>query len=161
MESLKRDLLVSLRLLRRDKAFSLTAGLTLAICIGANTALFSVVHSVLLRPLPVPEPGRLLLMSNLYPKAGAVDSSNSGVPDYYDRLQAVTALSEQALYNESSVSVGLDGLPTFFRVMRINPAMGRALLDEDGQVGQEKKVVLSEAFWRGQLGGDPGAVGRD
>jgi predicted permease len=171
MDSLARDLLLGLRLLRRDKAFTLTAGLTLALCIGANTALFSVVHHVLLRPLPVPDPERLVLMSNLYPKAGAVDSSNSGVPDHYDRLQAVTALEEQSLHNESSVSIGRDGLPTriqvmnatpsLFRVLRVEAARGRTLHDEDGVVGQDRKVVLGDAFWRRQFGGDPAAVGRD
>src|SRR5437016_1730709 len=82
------DLRVGVRLLWKDKAFSLTAALTLALCIGANTALFSVVHNVLLRPLPVPESDRIVLMSNAYPGAGdsAAAGGNSSVPDYYDRL---------------------------------------------------------------------------
>jgi hypothetical protein len=95
-----RDLRVALRLLVRDRAFSLTAASTLAICIAANAALFTVVHHVLLRPLPVPASSRILLMSNIYPKAGATDSSNSGVPDYYDRLAAVSVLEEQAVFNQ-------------------------------------------------------------
>ena len=98
-----------LRLLARDKAYSLTAVATLALCLGANTALFSVVHHVLLRPLPVPEPERILLMSNQYPSAGAADSSNSGVPDYYDRLRETTVFEEQALFNSTSVSLDQDG----------------------------------------------------
>ncbi len=65
------DIRVGLRLLWRDKAFTITAALTLALCIGANTALFSVVHNVLLRPLPVPESDRIVLMGNAYPGAGA------------------------------------------------------------------------------------------
>ncbi len=171
MDWLKRDLRVGLRLLAKDKAFSVTAALTLAICIGANTALFSVVHHVLLRPLPVPEPGRILLMSNQYPKAGAGDSTNSGVPDYYDRLRDVAALEEQALFNHSNVSIGQDGLPTririmnatpsFFRVMRVAAAAGRVFTDEEGEPGNEKKVVLSDSLWRSQFGGDPNAVGRE
>jgi hypothetical protein len=74
---LDRDLRVAARRLAKDKAFTVTAALTLAICIGANAALFSVVHNVLLRPLPVPEPERILLMSNQYPKAGAADRYES------------------------------------------------------------------------------------
>ena len=81
------------RLLWKDKAFTLTAALTLALCIGANTALFSVVHNVLLRPLPVPESERIVLMGNAYPGAGAAIGGSSGVPDYYDRLRDVTASS--------------------------------------------------------------------
>jgi len=71
-----RDFRVGLRMLAKDKGFSLTVALTLAFCIGANVALFSVLHHILLRPLPVPEPDRLLLMSNQYSRAGAVDSTN-------------------------------------------------------------------------------------
>ena len=86
------DIRVGLRLLWKDKAFTLTAALTLALCIGANTALFSVVHNVLLRPLPVPESDRIVLMGNAYPGAGAAIGGSSGVPDYYDRLRDVTRL---------------------------------------------------------------------
>ena len=171
MDWLTRDLRMGLRLLARDKAFSLTVALTLAFCIGANTALFSVVHHVLLRPLPVPEPSRLLLMSNQYPKAGAGDSSNSGVVDYYDRLRDATVFEEQALFNSGSLSLGQDGLPTrirvlnvtpsYFRVMRVAPALGRPFTEQDGEPGNEKKVLLTEALWQSQFGGDPSAVGRD
>jgi len=62
---------VGLRLLWRDRAFSITVGLTLALCLGANVALFSVVNNVLLRPLPIPESDRLVIVSNAYPNAGA------------------------------------------------------------------------------------------
>ncbi|HEY7514984.1 MAG TPA: ABC transporter permease, partial [Vicinamibacteria bacterium] len=171
MDWLARDLRLSFRLLARDKAFALTAALTLALCIGANTALFSVVHHVLLRPLPVPEPERILLVRNSYPKAGAGDMSNSGVPDYYDRLRDVSVFEEQALFNDSSVSLGQDGPPTrvralnvtpsYFRLMRVIPALGRAFTEEEGEPGHEKKVVLSETLWRGQFGADPAVVGSD
>jgi predicted permease len=171
MEWLSRDLRLSFRLLARDKAFSVTAALTLAICIGANTALFSVVHHVLLRPLPVPEPERILIMRNAYPKAGAVDISNSGVPDYFDRLRDVSVYEEQALFNSSSLSLSQDGVPTrirvlnvtpsFFRLMKVAPALGRPFTEQEGEIGQEKKVVLSDALWRRQFGADPAAVGRD
>lgn len=168
MDWLRRDIRMAGRMLAKDKAFSLTAALTLALCIGANTALFAVVYNVLLRPLPVPEPDRILLMSNLYPKAGAADSSNSGVPDYYDRLHAVRAFEAQALFNHSSVAIGQDGLPTrirvanvtpsFFRVMRVAPALGRPFTEQEGEPGNEKKVVLSQALWRSHFGGDPAAL---
>ena len=72
------DIRVGLRLLWKDKVFTLTSVLTLALCIGANTALFSVVHNVLLRPLPVPESDRIVVMGNAYPKAGADIGTSSG-----------------------------------------------------------------------------------
>ena len=171
MDGLVRDLRVALRLLLRDRAFSATVILTLALCIGANTALFAVVYNVLLRPLPVPESHRVLLMSNCYPRAGAEDTSNSGVPDYYDRLEAVPALEEQALFNYSNVALGLDGRPTrirvanvtpsFFRVMPAHATLGRTFTAPEGEIGNEKKVLLSEALWRSAFGGDPAAVGGD
>src|SRR3954471_13345659 len=92
------DIRVGLRLLWRVKAFTITAALTLAVCIGANTALFSVVHNVLLRPLPVPDSDRIVMMANAYPGAGAEVGVSSGVPDYYDRLRDTTVYEEQALY---------------------------------------------------------------
>jgi predicted permease len=166
-----RDLRSALRLLARDKAYALTTAFTLALCVGANTALFSIVHHVLLRPLPVPDPARLVLMSNQYPKAGVGDSTNSGVPDYYDRLGAVPSLEEQALVRRTSVALEQDGLPTrvralgvtpsYLRVVRVNPALGRPFTEADGEPGQDKKVLLSDALWRRQFGGDPNAVGRE
>ncbi|HET7292169.1 MAG TPA: ABC transporter permease, partial [Vicinamibacteria bacterium] len=171
MDWLGRDLRMGLRLLGRDPAFSLTAGLTLALCIGANAALFAVVHHVLLRPLPVPEPERILLMSNRYPKAGAADSTNSGVPDYYDRRSQLTAFEEQALFNHSNVTLGQDGKPTrirvmnvtpsYFGLMRVAPALGRPFSDQEGEPGNESKVILSDALWRSRFAADPGAIGKD
>ncbi len=171
MDWLARDLRTAVRLLARDKAYSLTVAATLALCLGANTALFSVVHNVLLRPLPVPEPERILLMSNLYPRAGAVDSSNSGVPDYYDRKRETTVFEEHALFNSTNVSLDQDGRPTrvrvmnvtpsYLRLMRTPPALGRPFTEEEGELGNEKKLLLSDTLWRSQFAADPAAVGRE
>src|SRR5499433_3347552 len=103
------DLRVGLRMLWKNKAFTLTAASTLALCIGANTALFSVVHNVLLRPLPVPESERILMTSNSYPRAGAPLLGYSGVPDYYDRLRDVTAFADQALMGMRSQTIDTNG----------------------------------------------------
>ena len=140
-------------------------------CIGANTALFSVVHNVLLRPLPVPESDRIVLMGNAYPGAGADIGSSSGVPDYYDRLRDVSAFEEQALYNGSNRSLDQNGTPTrvrvtnatpsFFRLLRVPAALGRTFTDEEGEPGNEKKAVISYALWQTQFGGAPDAVGKD
>ena len=171
MDWFKRDLRVGLRRLGRDRAFSVTTVLTLALCIGANTALFSVVYNLLLRPLPAPESDRILLMSNVYPAAGAADSSNSGVPDYFDRLRDLTVFEEQALFNHASVSIGQDGVPTrvrvanvtpsFFRLLRVSPVLGRMFGEEEGVPGRESKVILSESLWRSRFGGDAGALGSE
>jgi predicted permease len=165
------DIRVGVRLLWRDKAFTITAALTLALCIGANTALFSVVHNVLLRPLPVPESDRIVLMANAYPGAGAEIASSSGVPDYYDRLRETTVFEEQALYNGRNQSIDQSGTPTrvrvtqatpsFFRLLRVAPAIGRTFSEQEGEPGNDKKVVLSYGLWQSQFGRDPQAVGKD
>ena len=167
------DLRVGLRLLWRDKAFTITTVATLALCIGANTALFSVVHNVLLRPLPVPESERIVLMGNAYPGAGAAAAAggNSGVPDYYDRLRETDVFEEQAVFNGANQSIDQNGTPlrvrvtrvspSFFRLLRIPPALGRTFSEAEGEVGNDKKVVLSYALWQSQFGGDPSVVGKD
>ena len=165
------DVQFALRLLRKDKAFTLTTILTLALCIGANTALFSVVHNVLLKPLPVPDSDRIVLMANAYPGAGAVVGRNSSVPDYYDRLRDMDVFEEQAMFNGGNQSVDQNGspvrvrinrvTPSFFRLVHVAPMIGRTFTDQDGEVGADTKVVLSYALWQSQFGGDPAAVGRD
>ena len=165
------DIRVGLRLLWRDKAFTVTAALTLALCIGANTALFSVVHNVLLRPLAVPESERILIMGNAYPGAGADIGTSSGVPDYYDRLRETNVFDEQALFNGRNQSIDQNGTPTrvrvtqatpsFFGLLRVAPALGRTFSEQEGEPGNEKKVVLSFALWQSRFGGDPQAVGKD
>src|SRR5581483_3558691 len=165
------DIRVGLRLLWKNKAFSVTAALTLALCIGANAALFSIVHNVLLRPLPFPQSERVVVMENLYPKAGAGENGNAGVPDYYDRLRTMTVYEEQALYNSSNVSIDQNGTPTrtrvvnatpsFFRLIRVQPALGRAFTDDEGEQGNDKKAILSYALWQSSFGADPAVVGKD
>src|SRR5215831_11434072 len=165
------DIRVALRLLWKDKAFSLTAALTLALCMGANTALFSVVHNVLLRPLPIPESWRIVLMANAYPGAGFDVGTSTGVPDYYDRLRDTTVFEEQALYNSRNQTVDENGspvrvrvtqaTPSFFRLLRVAPFLGRTFTKQEGELGNEKKVVLSYALWQSAFGADRAAIGRD
>ena len=165
------DVRVGARLLWKDKAFTLTAAATLAMCIGANTALFSVVHNVLLRPLPVPDSERLVLMSNTYPKAGAEGLGSSGVPDYYDRIRDIIVLEDQAVYNTRTMAIDQNGTParvlgmiaspSLFRLVRVSPRLGRIFDDKEGEPGSERKVILSYALWQSAFGGDPQAVGKD
>src|ERR1700680_1580918 len=161
------DLRLGLWLLWKDKAFTLTAVLTLAVCIGANTALFSIVHNVLLKPLPLPESDRIVLMGNAYPGAGAAVGGASAVPDYYDRLRNMDVFEEQADYNAGDQSLDQNGTPvririnrvtpSFFRLLRIAPALGRTFSEQDGEVGNDKKVILGYGVWQSQFGGDPAA----
>ena len=171
MDSLVHDLKVGLRLLWKDRSFTATVTLTLALCIGANVALFSVVSNVLLRPLPMPESGRIAIIGNSYPKAGAANLRAVAVPDYFDRLRETTAFEEQALYNNASVNVDQNGTatrvramnvtPSFFRVLGVQPHLGRTFTDAEGEQGNQLKIVLSYGLWQSAFGGDASIVGRD
>ncbi len=170
MDLLINDLRFGARLLWKNKGFAATAIATLAICIGVNTAIFSVVHSVVLRPLPFPESDRVLLMYNSYPGAG-VERASNGVPDYYDRLRGVTAFEEQALYNDPNLTIGSAGsvqqvrgmgvTPSFFRLLRVKPRLGRIFTEEEGEIGKQRKAILSYALWQELYGGDESVLGKD
>src|SRR5262249_25283354 len=109
MDSIIRDIRFGLALLWKDRGFTLTALLTLIICIGANASIFTIVNSVLLKPLPVSESDRILLMSNQYPNAGFKGlSTNSGSPDYYDRLRDMKVFEEQAMYNGAGATIDIN-----------------------------------------------------
>ena len=98
------DLRFGLKLLWKEKTFTLTALATLALCIGANTAIFTVLNAVVLEPLPYPEPGRLVLLGNIYPSVGFADGTSNSGPDYYHRRETtvtrpparITGLSAKA-----------------------------------------------------------------
>jgi predicted permease len=165
------DLRVGLRLLWKDKTFTLASATTLAVCIAANVALFAIVDHILLRPLPLPDADGILLMSNQYPGASVDVSSSSGVPDYFDRLRDVNAYETQAMYNWDNVSINRNGsparvvvmnvTPSFFRVIGLSAAAGRTFTDDEGEPGNEHAVVVSYGFWQSALGADSNAVGRD
>jgi putative ABC transport system permease protein len=173
LTSLLHDLRIGLRLLWKDKAFTATTLLTLALCIGANTALFSVIHNVLLRPLAIPEAERIVTVSNLYPKAGAAAAKygNVGVPDYLDRKKQVSVFEENALYRYGRPAIEQKGspvrlrsqsvTPSFFRVLRAQAALGRTFSEDEGNPGNDRKVILSYGLWQSQFGGAQDVVGRE
>ena len=171
MGNLIRDIKHGVASVLRDKGFAATVVLTLAIGVAAYTATFAIVNSVLLRPLPGPNSDAIVLMSNLYPKAGVSDTGQSGAPDYYDRLRAVTALQDQAMFNQGETTLEFNGTveraeemavtPSFFKLVGIYPARGRAFTAEEGEVGNEHRVILSNGLWRQLYGGDASAIGRE
>jgi predicted permease len=173
MSPMLEDLKSATRLLWKDKSFTATVLLTLALCIGGNVAIFTVVYAVLLKPLPLPAADRILLMYNAYPAATGGDSSRgaTAVPDYYDRLESLTVFKEQALYQASGFMIGGSGsaelvrglsvTPSFFRLAGVPARLGRVFVDAEGEIGNEQKVVLSSAFWQRLYGGDPSVVGQD
>ncbi|MGH9794519.1 MAG: ABC transporter permease [Candidatus Acidiferrales bacterium] len=166
-----REVRYAVRALGRDKAFTFTVLVTLAVCIGANAATFAIVNSVLLRPLPVPESDAILLMSNRYPKAGVPVFNWSSVPDYYDRRRDVDVFEEQAMFNFRGQTLELNGIPeritsmaatpSLFRLLRVAPALGRAFTNDEGEIGAEQKVILSHGLWQQLYAGDSDVLGRE
>jgi putative ABC transport system permease protein len=158
----------ALKLLLREKGFATAALLTLALCIGANAAVFSVLNGVLLRPLPFEAAERLVSIYNSYPLAG-VERGGAAVPDYYDR-QELPALEHVALYTTAGFTVGeagrperLTGLavtPSLFGMLGVPAAVGRTFLAEEGEPGNERQAVLSWGLWQEQFGGAADALGR-
>jgi putative ABC transport system permease protein len=169
VRTILQDLRFGARLLVKDRSFTVAAGLTLAVCIGANTAIFSVVRSVIFEPLPVPDSSRIVLMYQSYPKAGA-DVGDSSVPDYFDRLKGMTVFSELALYRRGGMTLGeQDGArrlmavrttPSFFRLLEARPVQGRIFSEQEGELGHEHEAILSYGLWQQLYGGAP-VVGRD
>ncbi len=167
--NLGQDLRFAARLLVKDGAFTITALLTLAICIGANTAIFSIVRSVVLKPLPIPNADRIVWFHNNYPNAGATHGS-SGVPDYYDRKAQMDTFEELALYRRQGATLGgkegavrlttIRATPSFFRLVSARPALGRIFTEAEGEPGQEHEVILSSAFWQREYGGARDVVGQ-
>src|SRR5215467_2234686 len=122
------DLTFGLKLLWKQKAFSLAALLTLALCIGANTAVFTILSAVVLNGLPFPDADRLVTMYNLYPGVGLTDRGANGVPDYLDRRKLTDVFEEVALTKSNGYDMGPEGAtrriegesvtPSYFRVLK-------------------------------------------
>jgi predicted permease len=171
MDAFLLDLKYGIRSLWRDKGFALTVLLTFSVCIAANTALFAVVNSVILRPLPLSDANSILILSNEYPKAGVTGINNSSSGDYFDRLREMTVFESQAIFRPRDQTVELNGAPqqirgmlvtpSWFKLLRVSPALGRAFTEEEGEIGNDQKVVLSQGLWRELYAGDKSALGRE
>jgi predicted permease len=163
------DLRFAVRSLRKQPLFTFVAVLTLALGIGANTAIFSLLYRVLLRPLPYREPSRLVLVWNAYLKAGH-EMSRVAIPDYLDRRAEAPALEDAALFTPRDASLSLSGrperfaalavTPSFFTTLGRAPLLGRAFVDADAIAGADRVTVLTYATWRARFGSDPAIVGR-
>lgn len=153
--------------------------ITLAVGIGANTAMFSLFHQVLLRPLPVPEPERLVILSSPGPKSGSVSCSDIGVCDQvfsYPMLRDLereqTVFTGIAAHRGFSASIATQGSQAvsgegmavngnYFSVLQLAPALGRLIGPQDEpKPGEGRVVVLGYEYWQNDFGGDPGILGR-
>jgi len=170
IESLLQDIRYGIRTLGKNPGFTAVAVLTLALGIGANTAIFSVVENVLLRPLPYPQPGNLVQIWNTYPPQAPRAGLSPG--DYADWRQQNASFSEMGGYAHISQGFNLTGegepqrvLGSYasaglFPLLGIHLAAGRYFVEEGDRAGSSPVVILSHHLWQSRFGGDPAVVGR-
>jgi len=169
MSVLKQDLRHALRLVVRQPGVTIVALLTLALGIGANTAIFSAVDAVLLRPLPYEEPDRLVMVWEKRQAEGVLDNVVAPA-DYVDWAKMNTTFESIAAY--TPMTVDLTGVgepvrlpaaavsPAFFDVFRTRPELGRTFRAEEGVVGNQRVVILGHGLWQRMFGSDPSVIGR-
>jgi len=170
METLWRDIRYGFRMLGKNRAFTTVAVVTLALGIGANTAIFSVIEAVLLRDLPYQDPQHLVLLWGDSTARGDRRGQVSFV-DVEDWRRGTTAFEDIAAFGRWSAILSGDGsterVPAiqvsdaFFHVLRAKPLLGRLLLPEDQVDGKDQVVVISNNLWRTRFGSDPNIVGRN
>jgi predicted permease len=169
IEDLGNDLLYGLRILRSSPGFTAVAVATLALGIGANTAVFSVVDGVLLRPLPFPDSERIVTLWNTYPKLGD-EREEVSPPDFCDWRAQSRSFDRLAAYERFFYVLAGDPAPVrlrasrvsgdFFAAMGVKPQLGRPLLPADDHEGAHHVLVLSHRLWTSRFGADPSVVGR-
>ena len=170
MSSLLQDLRFALRTLRKNPGFTLSAVITLALGIGANAAIFTVTSSVLIKPLPYRDPGRLVLLATQ--RRGDRGSAQGGFSlNRYDMLRSRSrSFSGLAVFANDSFNLTGHGdpeqvpiarvSPNFFSVLGLKPQLGRAFTDDEGSPGGKFVVMISDALWHRRFGGDPSIVGQ-
>jgi len=168
-DDFRRQLKYAARLLRKTPAFTATALLTLSVCFGANLTIFAVIDSVLLRPLPFPQPDRLMTVFNTYPKAG-VDRDGSSLTNYYERRGRIPAFASLSIYRYSTEIVGeatstereptMRVSPDFFSTLGLGPAIGRTFTDDETSSDTDHVAILSDTYWRQRFNADPNVLGK-
>jgi predicted permease len=169
LADLSQDIRIGLRLLRCEPIYSAAVVLTLALCLAANAAIFTVVRSVLLRPLPYPDAERLVFAYDSFPGAG-IERAGTSVPNYFDRAALPQTFLSVALYRARDMDVGDAGsverlavqqvTPSFFTVLGVPPLLGRVFIEDEGHLGKTSVVVLSHAYWMRQFNGSSAAIGQ-
>ena len=170
MRTLASDLKFALRMLKRSPGVSAAAIVALALAIGANTAIFSVVDGVLLRPLPYPDSARLVTINGSMPSLGRPRTALS-YPEYQDILRESKALTNVAAYERADANLaGTSGPPertsvgfasaTLFATLGVQPILGRSFSAEEERAGSDDAAIIDYATWRDRFGSDANVVGR-
>jgi putative ABC transport system permease protein len=164
-----RDLKYALRRLASTPGFTLATLVTLALGIGANTAIFSIINSVLLRPLPFYEPDRLIGVWQTAPGVNIKDL-NASIADYVTYREDSRTFADVAICNSQSVTITefaeperVDGISVTFRLLPmlgVHPVLGREFTEKDNEDKSPEVVMLSYGYWQRRFGGDPKVIGR-
>ncbi len=167
MGKLVQDIRFGLRMLAKNRGFAAIAVLTLGLGIGATTAIFSVVNGVLLNPLPYPDPGRVMILSE---RTREFSSMSVSYPNFLDWQRRNRTFESMACFRQDefnySASGGAEQITAhmvsadFFKTLGVPPKMGRAFTSADDHPGAAPTVVLSYKFWQRQFGGKANAIGR-
>src|SRR5215469_12278770 len=167
MGALLQDLRYGARTLRKSPGFTLIAVIALALGIGANTAMFSVVNSVLLQPLPYAQPERLL---KLYTSMPQFRDASISYPNFLDWQQRSRSFEGMAAYRNTTFNLTGSANPervrgemmssTMFPVLGIKPVVGRTFSVDEDRRGAAQVAVLTSSFWKTRFGSDPNIVGR-
>ena len=167
MESFVQDVRFGTRMLVKKPGFTLIAVLTLALGIGANTAIFSVINTVLLRPLPYKDAEQLVAVWEVQPKVNQAMFSPAEFLDYQAQNQSFLGMAACRLMNFTLTGQGepekLDGLivsANFFSLLGVSAERGRVFQSEDGRAGAARVAIVSHDFWQQRFGGDPNLIGR-
>ena len=162
------DLKYALRSLRQSPGFTVIAVATLALCIGANSAIFSVVHAILLKPYPWPDSDKLVYAYNSYPLIG-LQNAGVSIPDYLDRRAGVSGFADTAMFTTRSFNLASDGeperiiglraTPSLFTTLQSSAMLGRVFTDAEAQPDTDKFIVLSHALWKNRFGASPVIAG--
>lgn len=171
LEELRQDVRHSLRMMKRDVSFTVTALTTLALGIGLCTAIFSVAYGVLWRPLPYPNADRLVMIPSAQQMQTGIKTLETWPPFSYEALRTrVTTLEHLSAYSAEDVPFtgrgepqqlpALKVSPNFFAMLDVNPARGRVFLDGPATSDDERSVIVSDRFWRASLHSDPSIIGQ-
>ena len=169
MSTLIHDLRYGVRIFWKHPSFTLVAVITLALGIGANTAIFSLVNSILLQPLPFRDPDRLVRMLQSSPKLGLASWGVSQA-DYAAYREQNRSFESVAIYSATAANLTGAGEPErlpiatvtadFFKVFGVNPLLGRTFVEGEDTQGKNQICVISYAFWQRRFGGDPNVIGK-
>ncbi len=170
MADIRQDLRYALRMLAKHPGLTIVIIIALALGIGANTTIFSVIDAVLLRPLPYPDPDRLVMIWGNFAGIGLPKDRNwISAPEFVDIRDSQKSFSQLAVFAGSSFNIKPGAVPeridgasvsaAFFTTLGVQPARGRLFLPEDEQPGRDNVVVIGHGLWQRRFGGDPGIVG--